>query len=68
MKSAGKVQEFLSNLKGRHPNIKLTVEYPNHNRLPSLDCNVTSYQIGPSFHFNIYKKTFLGPGTITTTA
>ena len=53
MKSVGKVQEFLSNLKGRHPNIKLAVEYPNHNHLPSLDCNVTIYQLGPSFHFNI---------------
>ena len=27
MKSVGKVQEFLSNLKVRHPNIKLAVEY-----------------------------------------
>ena len=53
MKSVGKVQEFLSNLKCRHPNIKLAVEYPNHNHLPPLDCNVTIYQQGPSFHFNI---------------
>ena len=53
MKSVGKVQEFLSNLKVRHPNIKLAVEYPNHNHLPSLDCNVTIYQLGPSFYFNI---------------
>ena len=41
VKSVGKVQEFLSNLKGRHPNIKLAVEYPNHNHLPFIKCNVT---------------------------
>ena len=41
MKSVGKIQEFLSNLKGRHSNMKLAVEYPHHNHLPSLNCNVT---------------------------
>ena len=63
MKSVGKVQEFFSNSKCRHPNIKLAVVYPNHNHLPSLDCNVTIYQLGQSFHFNIYIKTFTGPDT-----
>ena len=53
MKSVGKIQEFLSNLKGRHPIIKLAVEYPHHNHLHSLNCNVSIYQLGQSFHFNI---------------
>ena len=37
----------------RHPNIKLAAKYPNHNHLPSLCCNVTIYQLGPSSHFVI---------------
>ena len=53
MKRVGKIQEFLSNLKGRHTDIKLAVEYPHHNHLPSLDCNATIYQLGQTFHFNI---------------
>ena len=57
---------FLSHLKGRYPNIKLTVEYPNHNHLPFQDCNVTINQ--GNLSASIYRIFFTGPGTINTTA
>ena len=41
IKSAGKPQNSRHIWKVDIPNIKLTVEYPNHNHLSSLDCNVT---------------------------
>ena len=41
IKSAGKPQNSRHIWKVDIPNIKLTVEYQNHNHLSSLDCNVT---------------------------
>ena len=32
-KKCGQTSKFPSYLKGRHPNIKITVEYPNYNHL-----------------------------------
>ena len=51
-------------LKGRHPNIRLTVEYPKLKTLRFLDCDVTINQNNLST--SIYrrkKKTFTCPGT-----
>ena len=41
IKSAGKPQNSRHIWKVDIHNIKLTVEFPNHNNLSSLDCNVT---------------------------
>ena len=60
-KKCRQTSKFSSYLKGRHSNIKVTVEYPNYNHLSFLDCNVTISQ--DNLSTSIYIKTFTVPGT-----
>ena len=50
-------------LKGRYPNIRLTVEYPKLKTLRFLDCDVTIDQDNLSTSIYRRKKTFTCPGT-----
>ena len=55
-------------LKGRHPNIRLTVEYPKLKTLRFLDCDVTNNQDNLSTPIYRRKKKHLLALALTTTA